>query len=67
MDGDLVLFLGEDERYGPVAASALFSQFDAALLPLTSNERWSVTLNTPLSIPWAIDHLVPRIEEALLE
>ncbi|MDX2358075.1 iron-siderophore ABC transporter substrate-binding protein [Dietzia sp. PP-33] len=64
-DGDVVLFLTDDEDFVPSHDNELFERFDAALLIVDPRERQAISVNTPLSIAYALDTLAPRIAEAV--
>jgi iron complex transport system substrate-binding protein len=65
LDGDVVLFLTDDDSFVPSEYNELFERFDAELLTLTPTERQAISVNTPLSIAYALDTLVPRIADAV--
>ncbi len=69
LDSDLVLVLGPNENIDVVADNPLFATLTAArndaVLAATVDERGAITYNSVLSIPYAIDTLVPRIAAAL--
>lgn len=69
VDADVVLYLGTDEAVDVVAENPLFGTLkaarDNAILPLSTDQRGAITYNSVLSIPFAIDALVPRMAEAV--
>ncbi|MBB1023085.1 MULTISPECIES: ABC transporter substrate-binding protein [unclassified Dietzia] len=65
LDGDVVLFLTDDQNFVPTEYNQLFGRFSAELLTLTSTERQAISVNTPLSVSYALDTLVPRIADAV--
>lgn len=69
LDGDVLLVLGQDEKTDIVADTPAIGALDVAragaILPLSLDERGAITYNSPLSIPFAIDKIVPRIAEVV--
>ncbi|ROR73422.1 iron-siderophore ABC transporter substrate-binding protein [Bogoriella caseilytica] len=65
LDGDVVLFMVDEPEYDPIADNGLFERFDADLIAVTAETRTAISLNTPLSTAYAIEHLTPVIAEAL--
>ncbi|GAB3163094.1 iron-siderophore ABC transporter substrate-binding protein [Myceligenerans halotolerans] len=65
VDGDVVVFVTAAPQDDPVATNALFEQFDARFVSFSDADRWSITLNTPPSISYALDHLVPAIADTI--
>lgn len=65
LDADVVLFLGTDENVDVVAENPLFGTLRAArqnnVIATSIDQRGAITYNSVLSIPYAIDTLVPRI------
>lgn len=69
LDGDLLLVMSDDEDFDITEGSSVFDTLDVvredAVVTTTLDERGAVTYNSVLSVPYALDHLVPRIGEAL--
>ncbi|OZE84991.1 iron ABC transporter substrate-binding protein [Rhodococcus sp. 15-649-1-2] len=69
LDADVMLVLGPDENFDIVAENRAFANTTAgrngAIIPATLDQRGAITYNSVLSIPYAIDTLVPRIADAL--
>lgn len=65
LDGDLIVFLTENLDDDVAAGNELFERFDADFVSVAGSDRWSITLNTPPSIAYALDHLVPEIAAAV--
>lgn len=69
LDGDVLLVLSDDEDYDVVEAAPVFADLDAvredAVVVATIEQRGAITYNSVLSIPYAVDTLVPRIADAL--
>jgi iron complex transport system substrate-binding protein len=69
LDGDLLLVMSEDEDFDVTEGSSVFDTLDVvredAVVTTTLDERGAGTYNSVLSVPYALDHLVPRIGEAL--
>ncbi|MDV6302547.1 MULTISPECIES: iron-siderophore ABC transporter substrate-binding protein [Rhodococcus] len=69
LDADLVLYLGTGEDIDVVAENPIFGTLDAArgdaIVPLSTDQRGAITYNSVLSIPFAIDAVVPRVAEAV--
>ena len=69
LDGGLLLVLSDDENYDPAEAAPVFADLDVvrggAALVTTIDQRGAITYNSVLSIPYAVDTLVPRIADAL--
>lgn len=69
LDGDLILYLGSGEAADVVEENPLFGTLDAArddaIVATTIDQRGAITYNSVLSVPYAIDELVPRIAAAL--
>ncbi|HEY1135582.1 MAG TPA: hypothetical protein VGE77_13490 [Nocardioides sp.] len=69
LDGDLLLVLTDDEDLDVTAENSLFSSLDVvredAVVVTTIEQRGAMTYNSPLSVPYAIDTLVPRLAAAL--
>lgn len=69
LEGDLLLVLHNEEDFDIVKDNPLFAtlevvQNDGVVLA-TTDQRGAITYNSVLSIPYAIDQLVPRLAEAL--
>lgn len=69
LDSDLILYLGSDENVDVVQENPLFGTLTAgrndAIIATTIDQRGAISYNTVLSIPYAVDQLVPRIEQAV--
>ncbi|OZC91711.1 iron ABC transporter substrate-binding protein [Rhodococcus sp. 06-412-2C] len=69
LDADVVLYLGTGEPIDVVAENPIFGTLKAArndaILPLSTDQRGAITYNSVLSIPFAIDAVVPRVADAL--
>lgn len=69
MDGDLLLVMSDDEDFDITEGVAVFDDLDVvrddAVVTTSLDERGAVTYNSVLSVPFAVDSLVPRIAEAL--
>lgn len=69
LDADVMLFLGTGADIDVVAENPLFGALQAgrdnAIIPTTIDQRGAITYNSVLSIPFAVDALVPRIADAL--
>lgn len=69
LDGDLLLVMSDDEDFDITEGASVFDSLDVvrrdAVVTTTLDERGAVTYNSVLSVPYALDHLVPRIGEAL--
>ncbi|MGX6512568.1 iron-siderophore ABC transporter substrate-binding protein [Rhodococcus sp. SJ-2] len=69
LDGDLILVLGNDETVDITAGNPLFGSLDAAqndaIIATTLDQRGAITYNSVLSVPYAIDSLVPRLADAI--
>ncbi|GHC74793.1 iron ABC transporter substrate-binding protein [Nocardiopsis terrae] len=69
LDGDLLLVMSEDEDFDITEGASVFDTLDVvredAVVTTTLDERGAVTYNSVLSVPYALDHLVPRIDDAL--
>ncbi|SNT50990.1 ABC transporter substrate-binding protein [Rhodococcoides kyotonense] len=63
LDADVILFLGTDENIDVVAEHPLFGTLPAAqednIIATSIDQRGAITYNSVLSIPYAIDTLVP--------
>ncbi|MGV8874468.1 MAG: iron-siderophore ABC transporter substrate-binding protein [Rhodococcus sp. (in: high G+C Gram-positive bacteria)] len=70
LDADLVLYLGTDDGIDVVAENPIFGTLNAArtdaIVPLSTDQRGAITYNSVLSIPFAVDSLVPRLADALV-
>ncbi len=68
-DGDIVLILGPDETYDAVAENPAMASLAATqhhgVIATTLDERGAISFNSVLSIPWALNSIVPRIARAL--
>lgn len=68
-DGDIILVLGPDETYDAVAENPAMASLAAAqhhgIIATTLDERGAISFNSVLSIPWALNSIVPRIADAL--
>ncbi|WFR70919.1 hypothetical protein P9209_15890 [Prescottella defluvii] len=68
-DGDVILVLGPDETYNAVAENPAMASLGAAthhgIIATTLDERGAISFNSALSIPWALNSIVPRIAQAL--
>lgn len=64
-DADLILVLGPDENFDPIADNPLFGTLAAArenrIISTTIDQRGAITYNSVLSIPYALDTVLPRI------
>ncbi|MBY4129921.1 iron-siderophore ABC transporter substrate-binding protein [Rhodococcus fascians] len=69
LDGDVVLYLGTGEDVDVVAENPIFATLSAArnnaIVPLSTDQRGAITYNSVLSIPFAIDSVVPRMADAV--
>lgn len=69
LDGDLLLVLHDDENIDIVADNQVLTTLDVvqndAVVVATTDQRGAITYNSVLSIPYAIDELVPRLAEAV--
>lgn len=69
LDADVMLVLGADENFDIVAENPAFANTAAgrggAIIPATLDQRGAITYNSVLSIPYALDNLVPRIADAV--
>ncbi|BAU95044.1 ABC-type Fe3+-siderophores transport system, periplasmic component [Corynebacterium suranareeae] len=69
VEGDLLLVLSNDENLDITAENPLFETLNVvqndAVIVATIEERGAITYNSVLSVPFALDHLVPRFAEAL--
>ncbi|MBR8741188.1 ABC transporter substrate-binding protein [Nocardiopsis sp. MG754419] len=69
LDGDLLLVMSDDEEFDITEGAAVFDGLDVvredAVVTTSLDERGAVTYNSVLSVPYALDALVPRIDEAL--
>ncbi|WP_306366365.1 iron-siderophore ABC transporter substrate-binding protein [Nocardiopsis sp. CC223A] len=69
LDGDVLLVLSDDEDYDVVEAAPVFADLDVvredAVVVTTIDQRGAMTYNSVLSIPYAVDTLVPRLADAL--
>ncbi len=69
LDGDLLLVMSEDADFDITEGSSVFDNLDVvredAVVTTTLDERGAVTYNSVLSVPYALEHLAPRIDEAL--
>ena len=69
LDADLVLYLGTGDDIDVVAENPIFGTLQAArndaILPLSTDQRGAITYNSVLSIPFAIDALVPRLADVV--
>ncbi|WP_017584846.1 ABC transporter substrate-binding protein [Nocardiopsis ganjiahuensis] len=69
LDGDLLLVMSDDEDFDITEGSSVFDTLDVvredAVVTTTLDERGAVTYNSVLSVPYALEHLAPRIDEAL--
>ncbi|GAA1459413.1 ABC transporter substrate-binding protein [Nocardiopsis exhalans] len=69
LDGDLLLVVSDDEDFDITEGSSVFDSLDVvredSVVTTTLDERGAVTYNSVLSLPYALDHLAPRIGEAL--
>lgn len=64
-DGDLILIIGEVEDQAILDGTGLYASMNAvknkAVLQLTQDQRGAISYNSVLSIPYALDSLVPQI------
>ncbi len=69
LDGDVILVLGNDPSADITAGNPLFETLDAArndaIITTTLDQRGAITYNTVLSVPYAVESLVPRLAEAV--
>ncbi|OZF44590.1 iron-siderophore ABC transporter substrate-binding protein [Rhodococcus sp. 14-1411-2a] len=69
LDADVVLYLGTSEDIDVVAENPIFGTLTAArndaIVPLSIDQRGAITYNSVLSIPFAIDAVVPRVADAV--
>ncbi|WP_231893916.1 MULTISPECIES: ABC transporter substrate-binding protein [unclassified Rhodococcus (in: high G+C Gram-positive bacteria)] len=69
LDADVVLYLGTGEDIDVVAENPIFGTLTAArndaIVPLSIDQRGAITYNSVLSIPFAIDAVVPRVADAV--
>lgn len=65
LDGDVVMFLAEDLDEDPTAQNTLLEQFDATFLPLHGANRYALSVDTPQSVSYALENLVPEIDDAI--
>ncbi|AIK84379.1 iron ABC transporter substrate-binding protein [Corynebacterium glutamicum] len=69
VDGDVLLVLSNDENLDITAENPLFETLNVvqkdAVIVATTEERGAITYNSVLSVPFALEHLAPRIAEAL--
>ncbi|MDV8054293.1 MULTISPECIES: iron-siderophore ABC transporter substrate-binding protein [unclassified Rhodococcus (in: high G+C Gram-positive bacteria)] len=69
LDADVVLYLGTGDDIDVVAENPIFGTLTAArndaIVPLSIDQRGAITYNSVLSIPFAIDAVVPRVAEAV--
>lgn len=69
LDGDLIVVLGNDETVDITAGNPLFDNLGAArndaIIATTLDQRGAITYNSVLSVPYAIDSLVPRVADAI--
>lgn len=69
LDADLVIFLGTSDTIDVVGENPLFGNLSAgrnkAIIPTSIDQRGAITYNSVLSIPFAIESLVPRIADAV--
>lgn len=69
LDADVVLYLGTGENIDVVAENPIFGTLTAArndaIVPLSTDQRGAITYNSVLSIPFAIDSVVPRLAGAV--
>ncbi|MFJ9555267.1 iron-siderophore ABC transporter substrate-binding protein [Nocardiopsis sp. NPDC101807] len=69
LDGDLLLVFGDDESFDITEGSTAFDSLDVvrddAVVTTSLDQRGAVTYNSVLSIPYAVQTLVPRLSDAL--
>ncbi|MEU3017412.1 MULTISPECIES: ABC transporter substrate-binding protein [unclassified Nocardiopsis] len=69
LDGDLLLVMSDDADYDITEGAAVFESLDVvrddAVVTTSLDERGAVTYNSVLSVPYALEHLLPRIGEAV--
>lgn len=65
LDGDLVMFIADEEDFDPASGNSLFDRFDAEIMTVTGPERWAIAVDTPPSVSYALENLVPDIAEAV--
>ncbi|MDR6174095.1 iron complex transport system substrate-binding protein [Nocardioides zeae] len=69
LDGDLLLVLSDDEDLDLAAENPLFASLgvveDGGVVVATTDERGAITYNSPLSVPYAVENLVPRLAAAV--
>ncbi|MGB3169907.1 MAG: iron-siderophore ABC transporter substrate-binding protein [Rhodococcus sp. (in: high G+C Gram-positive bacteria)] len=65
LDADAILYLSDDEDVDVVAENPLFGTLEAgrkdAIVTTSLDERGAISYNSVLSIPYAIDSVVPRL------
>lgn len=69
LDSDLILVLGPDASYDAIAQNPAMGTLNAArnnaIIATTLDERGAISFNSVLSIPFAINSLVPRIAQVV--
>lgn len=69
VDSDLLLVLSDDENFDLTRENPLANNLsvvrDDAVVVATMDERGAITYNSVLSIPYAVEKLVPRLADAL--
>lgn len=65
LDGDLVMFTADEEDFDPASGNSLFDRFDAEIMTVTGPERAAIAVDTPPSVSYALENLVPDIAEAV--
>lgn len=69
LDGDVLLVLSDDEDLDLAAENPLFASLrvvqDDGVVVATTDERGAITYNSPLSVPYAVENLVPRLAAAV--
>lgn len=69
LDGDLLLVMSDDEDFDITEGASVFESLDVvredAVVTTSLHERGAVTYNSVLSVPYALEHLAPRIGDAL--
>ncbi|ROR73423.1 ABC transporter substrate-binding protein [Bogoriella caseilytica] len=69
LDGDLLLVMADDADFDVTADIASLGRLQVAqseaILATDREQRAAITINTVLSLPYALEHLVPRIAEVI--
>lgn len=69
LDGDLLLVMSDDADFDITEGASVFESLDVvredAVVTTSLDERGAVTYNSVLSVPYALEHLAPRIGEAV--